>query len=96
MTTTTNVKGRLLAEFETAWRDETPVFACCRKSVATAVGATDILEVASLDAAARVQALRDALEREQPGHLDTHRCCAGHLADLAFDLPDLVAPVEAE
>ncbi len=96
MTTTTNEKSRLVAEFESAWRDGTPVFACCRKSVVTAVEWVDVLDIASLDATARVQALRAAVEREQPGHLDAHRCCAGHLADLAFDLPDLVAPVEAE
>ncbi len=96
MTTTTNVKGRLLAEFESAWRDGTPVFACCRKSVATAVETVDVLDIAPMDATTRAQALRAAVEHEQPGHLDAHRCCAGHLADLAFDLPDLVAPVEAE
>jgi hypothetical protein len=27
----------------------------------------------------------------QPGHLAGHRCCANHLADLAFDAPDLIA-----
>jgi hypothetical protein len=44
-----------------------------------------------LQPAARVQALREAVEAELPGHLSTHRCCVGHLADLAFDLPDLLA-----
>ncbi len=83
----------LLKEFEGAWRDDTPIFACCRRSVTTAVEHADIAAVAALDPASRVRALRDVLERENPGHLDTHRCCAGHLADLAFDLPDLLAPV---
>lgn len=83
--------NRLTREFEGAWRDDTPVFACCRKTVHTAVDNTDALELVALDATARVRALRDAVEAEIPGHLDAHRCCAGHLADLAFDLPDLLA-----
>jgi hypothetical protein len=87
---------RLLEEFQNAWRDDTPVFGCCRKSVATAVDNLDVADVAPQDATARVQALRQAVEDESPGHLDAHRCCAGHLADLAFDLPDLVAPVIAD
>jgi hypothetical protein len=83
----------LLKEYEGAWRDDTPVFGCCRKSVTTVVERADIVSVAPLDPAARVRALREVLEAESPGHLDAHRCCAGHLADLAFDLPDLLAPV---
>ena len=83
----------LLREFEGAWRDDTPIFGCCRKAVATAVEKVDTLAVAPLDATARVQALREAVEEDMPGHMATHRCCAGHLADLAFDLPDLLAPV---
>lgn len=88
--------NRLTAEFETAWRDDTPVFGCCRKAVQTAVDNVDVLEIATQDATTRVRALREAVEREQPGHLAAHRCCAGHLADLAFDLPELVAPVETD
>ncbi len=68
------------------------MFGCCRKSVATAVERVDVVDVATLDPVERVQALRAALEEAQPGHLAAHRCCAGHLADLAFDLPDLLAP----
>lgn len=83
---------RLVGEFDGAWRDDTPVFGCCRKSVATAVERVDVVEVATLDPVERVQALRAALEEAQPGHISAHRCCAGHLADLAFDLPDLLAP----
>lgn len=83
----------LLKEFEGAWRDDTPIFGCCRKSVTTAVENADIAAIAALDPAARVRALRAVSEEQAPGHLDTHRCCAGHLADLAFDLPDLLAPV---
>lgn len=86
----------LLQEFESAWRDDTPVFGCCRKAVATAVEQTDVFDVVSLDATARVQALRAAVDEQLPEHLSAHRCCAGHLADLAFDLPDLLAPVTAE
>ena len=84
----------LLKEFEGAWRDNTPIFGCCRKSVTVAVENADIVATASLDPAARVRALRAVVEAQMPGHLDTHRCCAGHLADLAFDLPDLLAPAE--
>ena len=91
-TTPTSASQLLLEEFEGAWRDDTPVFGCCRKSVTTTVENVDIVEVATLGTVERVQALRTALEAEQPGHLDAHRCCAGHLADLAFDLPDLLAP----
>ncbi|HEY8341265.1 MAG TPA: hypothetical protein VIK95_15455 [Egibacteraceae bacterium] len=91
MTASAAAADTLLKEFEGAWRDDTPVFGCCRKTVAAAVEGTDVLEVASLDVTSRVQALRAAVEARMPGHLDTHRCCAGHLADLAFDLPDLLA-----
>ena len=91
-TTPSTASQRLLEEFEGAWRDDTPVFGCCRKSVATTVERVDVVEIATLGTVERVQALRNALEEAQPGHLDAHRCCAGHLADLAFDLPDLLAP----
>lgn len=91
----TTVNERLLREFDAAWRDDTPVFGCCRKAVATAVEHADVLAIAPLDATARVRALREAVEEQLPGHLATHRCCAGHLADLAFDLPDLLAPSSA-
>lgn len=87
---------RLVEEFDAAWRDGTPVFGCCRKSVAIAVENVDIAALTPQDATARVQALREAVESELPGHLAAHRCCAGHLADLAFDLPDLVAPVSTD
>ncbi len=83
----------LLREFDGAWRDDTPIFGCCRKSVRTAVEHADILSIASLDPATRVRELCAAVQSQAPGHLDTHRCCAGHVADLAFDLPDLLAPV---
>jgi hypothetical protein len=40
--------------------------------------------------------LREPVEQALPGHLASHRCCANHLADLAFDAPDLIAaPVHA-
>lgn len=93
MTVTPSAASALLKEFEGAWRDDTPIFGCCRRSVTTAVDNADIPAIAALDPAARVRALRDVLETEMPEHLSTHRCCAGHLADLAFDLPDLLAPV---
>lgn len=88
--------NKLTREFETPWRDDTPVFGCCRKAVQTAVENADVLEIVTHDATARVRALRDAVETEIPGHLEAHRCCAGHLADLAFDLPDMLAPVEGD
>lgn len=84
--------NRLLEQFEGPWRDDTPVFGCCRKAVTIAVESTDITGIATLDPAARVRALRDAVEAELPGHLDSHRCCVGHLADLAFDLPEMLVP----
>ncbi|MBA3372973.1 MAG: hypothetical protein H0T98_05545 [Euzebyaceae bacterium] len=86
------VASTLTHQFEGAWRDDTPIFGCCRRSVGVAIEGTDVLAVATLDPAARVRALRQAVDAQLPGHLDTHRCCAGHLADLAFDLPDLLAP----
>jgi len=86
----------VLTEFESAWRDDVPVFACCRRSVTSAVERADLTEIATLDATARVQAIRAAVEGEHPGHLAAHRCCSSHLANLAFDLPDLLAPVGAE
>lgn len=91
--TPTTAAQAVLREFDGAWRDDTPIFACCRRSVATALEHADLLEIATLDVTARVQALRSAVEREMPGHLTAHRCCAGHLADLAFDLPGMLAPV---
>jgi len=91
MTSSTSaLAGALLKEFDGAWRDDTPIFGCCRKSVHVAVENADIVAIAALDPAARVRALRESVEVQMPGHLDTHRCCAGHLADLAFDLPGLV------
>ena len=89
----------VLEEFAGAWRDDTPIFGCCRRAVETAVAGTDVLEASTLDVTARVQTLREAVEAELPGHLDSHRCCAGHIADLAFDLPGILAgaePADAE
>lgn len=94
-TRSTPTADTILREFEQAWRDDTPVFGCCRKAVGVAVR-LDLLEIATYDATARVQELRRGVEEELPGHLEAHRCCAGHLADLAFDLPSLVIPVEAD
>lgn len=88
--------ARLLEEFDNPWRDDTPVFGCCRKAVGVAVDNIDVLETASLAVTERVQTLRTAVEDELPGHLAAHRCCAGHLADLAFDLPHLLAPANDE
>lgn len=90
MTTDTTVTSELLAEFDQPWRGGSPVFACCRRSVATALDGVDLHDLAVQDATTRVNALRDVVELEMPGHLEAHRCCVGHLADLAFDLPDLV------
>jgi hypothetical protein len=91
--TTTNapVRDALLAEFDQAWRDGAPVFGCCRRAVGVALEHTAPVDLLGLDATARVSALRDAVEAELPGHLDGHRCCVGHLADVAFDLPDALA-----
>jgi len=90
----TQAAAAVLGEFEGPWRDDTPVFGCCRKTVETVVEHVDLIEVAALDVTSRVQALREAAEQRLPGHLDAHRCCAGHLADVAFDLPTLLAPSE--
>ena len=90
MTTETTVTSELLAEFDQPWRGGSPVFACCRRSVATALQGVDLHELAAADVATRVNTLRDVVELEMPGHLEAHRCCVGHLADLAFDLPELV------
>jgi hypothetical protein len=88
--TPTTAVNDLLAQYDKAWKDDTPVFGCCRKSVAAAVDSVDVLEAATLDVTARVRAMRAAVDEQSPGYFDTHRCCAGHLADLAFDLPDLL------
>lgn len=90
------VQDRLLKEFENPWRDETPVFDCCRRAVAIAVEEVEPLDIVSLDATARVEALREGVSERLPDRLDNHRCCAGHIADLAFDLPSLVAPASGE
>ena len=87
MTTNAPTREALIAEFDQAWRDGAPVFGCCRKSVAIALEGIDEAALASADVTTRVNALRDAVEAELPGHLDGHRCCVGHLADVAFDLP---------
>ncbi|HUG83719.1 MAG TPA: hypothetical protein VMM13_04095 [Euzebya sp.] len=92
MTTNAPVRDALLAEFEQAWRDGSPVFGCCRRAVGVALAGVDPIALLSEDATARVSALRDAVEAELPGHLEGHRCCVGHLADVAFDLPDALAP----
>ena len=88
--TTTLTAEQITAEFDGPWRDDTPVFDCCRKAISAATHSADLEHIAALDVTARVQTLRDAVEAELPGHLDAHRCCAGHLADLAFDLPGIL------
>lgn len=95
MTTRTHAAEAVIDEFEGPWRDNTPVFGCCRKTVEAVVERVDLAEVGAQDVTARVQALRDAAEEVLPGHLEAHRCCAGHLADVAFDLPSLLAPSQA-
>jgi hypothetical protein len=85
----------LLAAFEGPWRDDTPVFGCCRKTIQEAVEHADVAQIATLEPAARVRALRDVVDTHLPGHLNSHRCCVGHLADLAFDLPELLAPTSS-
>lgn len=92
MTTNAPVRDTLLAEFDQAWRDGSPVFACCRRSVAVALEGVDPVALLAADATTRVTALRDAVDEATPGHLEGHRCCVGHLADVAFDLPDALAP----
>lgn len=86
---------RIVAEFDQAWRDETPIFGCCRRAVKAALLRAEPRELVELDASARVRALQAAVEAELPGHLEGHRCCRGHLADLAFDLPELLETVDA-
>lgn len=93
--TSTDTAKTVVAAFDNAWRDDVPVFGCCRKVVALVTDRVDLVEVASLDVTSRVQKIRQTVEAGQPGHLDTHRCCAGHLANLAFDLPELITPAEA-
>lgn len=83
----------ILAEFDQPWRGGSPVFGCCRRTVAVALDLTDLQALREMDVTNRVESLRSAVESELPGHLDSHRCCLGHLADLAFDLPELL-PVE--
>lgn len=92
--TSSTAAEAVLREFEGAWRGETPIFGCCRKVVESAVAEGDVVEAVTLDVTARVQALRAAVEQELPGHMESHRCCAGHIADLAFDLPDIIAPAD--
>jgi hypothetical protein len=89
VTTSTAAVESVLREFDAAWRDDTPIFGCCRKAVARAVEGMDLLDVATRDVTDRVQALRASVEEDMPGHLEAHRCCAGHLADVAFDLPGM-------
>lgn len=96
MTRTAAAARTVLSEFDAAWRDDVPVFACCRRSVAIAAEKLDLVELSSLDVTARVQAIRAVVEAEQPGHLAAHRCFAGHLANVAFDLPELIASREEE
>ena len=96
MTTSTAVAESVIREFEAAWRDETPVFGCCRKAVAAAVEDMDLLDLATREVTDRVQTLRSALDERLPGHLETHRCCSGHVADLAFDLPGMLSSAQIE
>ncbi len=88
--TGSDARAALLGQFEDAWRDGAPVFGCCRRSVATAVERVDLVELVAAGPTERVHLLREPLEVAQPGHLASHRCCANHLADLAFDAPDLI------
>jgi hypothetical protein len=94
MTTRTHAAEAVIKQFEGPWRDSTPVFGCCRKTIEAVVERVDLADVGARDVTARVQALQAAAEEVLPGHLEAHRCCAGHLADVAFDLPSLLAPCE--
>ena len=85
----------VLEQFDAPWRDDVPVFGCCRRAVTSATESADLEEVALLDVSSRVTTIREAVDEDLPGHLDAHRCCAGHLANLAFDLPDLLAGLDA-
>lgn len=85
----------LLAEFDQPWRGGTPVFGCCRKVIVAALEHADPVALLAQDVTARVTTLREVVEVEMPEHLEAHRCCVGHLADLAFDLPELLATDEA-
>jgi hypothetical protein len=98
VTTSITAAQAVLDEFDAAWRDDTPIFGCCRKTVAAAIDGMDLLDVATREVTDRVQALRGAVDADLPGHLEAHRCCAGHLADLAFDLPGMftAAPEDAQ
>lgn len=88
--TQTATYDELLEQFEQALRDGSPVFNCCRRMVTVALDNTDLVELLDTDVTTRVTTLRDAVEKEHPGHLDGHRCCVGHLADVAFDLPGML------
>jgi hypothetical protein len=95
VTTNAPAPDALLAEFDQAWRGGAPVFACCRRAVGIALERADIGSLVHEDATTRVTALRDAVDAELPGHLEGHRCCVGHLADVAFDLTDVLAEASA-
>jgi hypothetical protein len=89
--TAADARAELRGQFEDAWRDGAPVFACCRRSVAVAVEHVDVVELATADPTERVHLLRAPVDAAQPGHMASHRCCSNHLADLAFDAPELIA-----
>lgn len=80
-------QAKILAQFDQPWRDGTPVFACCRRTVENAITSVNLETLACEPVGERVQALRATAD---PQHLAGHRCCVGHLADLAFDLPSLM------
>ena len=76
--------------FADSWRDGNPVFRCCRQ-IGELVADSDDAPNAASPPQERVQALRAIVESARPGHLDAHRCCAMHLADLGLDWPELGA-----
>jgi hypothetical protein len=86
---TTSLADNIAQEFAGPWRDESPVFGCCRNAVQIALAGVDIPELLTMSPTIRFAHLAAAVDAVYPDQLRTHRCCTGHVADLAFDLTDL-------
>lgn len=82
----------LEAQWSGPWREDVPVFGCCRHAVTVALVHTkDLREVALLQATERVEALTGTVNRVWFDQADTHACCKRHIVDLALDLPAALA-----
>lgn len=79
------------AEWGGPYREDVPVFGCCRHAVNIVLTCSAIRNVAELSAADRVKWITGFVNDTSFDQASTHACCQRHLIDLAIDLPAALA-----